>query len=820
MIRNYFLVAWRNLQRNRVFSAINILGLSLGLTCCILITLYIRQETSYDSYHKNADRLYQVGSIESGKGQDNRFWGSPSTLAGIFQSIYPQISGTARLVKLFSEDKTLLQYHTGDGSTRSFYEDHGYLADSGFFRLFTYRFVEGSAETAISGPYSVVLSKEIADKLFGPGPCLGKTIHVSSPSNGEHDYKVTGVFQPINAPSHIDGRFFLSMYGGYIGDFIRTNTYTAANYFFYTYIMLKPGADRQALEKQFPSFVDTYEGKDLKGVGVSRKLFLIPVKDIHLHADMPYGDVTPGGSLTALYILASIALFTLLIACINFMNLSTARSIKRSAEVGVRKALGAPRSSLIRQFLGESLLMGLIAFGIALALSILLFPAFEKLSGKTLYISIPEALGLTLAFWGLAVVTGLIAGIYPAFYLSSFQPVRILKGKISNSLAVVSLRKGLVVFQFIISIMLIVASVVIIRQVHFLRTADLGFDRDQQVIIPLREKATQNTFTALKSDWLNNPNVQAVAGAVFYPGGERPGWDASFSSERQTARDSRHIYLNYIDFEFMKALNLQAVSGRIFSAAFPSDSIEGVVLNQAAVRQLGYDPATCIGKPIFPLEQGKQGAKATIVGVIKDFHFEDFHNSIAPMAFEVFSSYDHFNFIIVHLRPGVDPGPALSDLGKTWSRMNPGAPFEYRFLDAEFQAHYASDLQLAAIVGWFTAIAICISCLGLFGLAAFSAEQRTKEIGIRKVLGAGVTGIVALLSKDFLRLVSLAILVGSPLAWYIMQRWLQGFAYRTTISWSVFAITAGLALLIAFATVSFQAIKAAIANPVDSLRNE
>jgi putative ABC transport system permease protein len=816
MIRNYLKIAWRNFKKNKSFTFINIFGLSIGLTCCMLIALYLVHETSYDSYHKNIDRLYQVGTTDIVQGREIRFQGCPSTLAGIFKAIYPQVEATARICRLLSEDKTLMQYHSPEGKNLSFYEEKGFLADSGFFRLFTYHFVEGGAESAVSGPYSIVISKDIADKMFGGLPALGKLIHVSSASNGEHEYTVTGVFQPSNAPSHIDGRFFLSMYGGSTGDFLRTNTATASNYYFVTYVLLKPGTDIQALEKQFPAFVDTYEGKDLKEAGFSRKQFLLPVRDIHLHANMEYGDITPSGSVTSLYILASIAVFTLLIACINFMNLATARSMKRAAEVGLRKALGAGRSSLIWQFLGESLLMAFSAFVIATCLTYLLLPAFERVSGKNIYFSGPGLLGLIGTFFGLTLVTGLIAGSYPAFYLSSFQPVKVLKGKINNSMAIGALRKGLVVFQFIVSIILIIASVVIGRQMHFLRTADPGFDNNQQAIVPLRSDHARKLFTTLRDEWKNNSNVVAVAGSAFYPGGYREGYESSFHAENRTARESCPTYLNGVDFDFMKTLNLKPVQGRIFSPDFPADSVSGVVLNEAAVNGLGYNPLTCIGKPVF---NSSGGAPLTIVGVVKDFHFDDFHRKIDPMAFVVYSTFDQFSFMTVHIRGG-DLSGTIASLEKSWHTLNPGEPFEYNFLDAQFQQHYESDARLAAIVSYFTAIAICISCLGLFGLATFSAEQRIKEIGIRKVLGASEIGIVALLSKSFLKLVALAILVGSPVAWYIMHKWLQAFAYRTDISWTVFAITTVAALSIAFITVSFQAVKAAWANPVKSLKTD
>ncbi len=818
MLQNYIKVAWRNLKRNKVFSAINVFGLSIGLTACVLISMYIWHETHYDSYQPHADRLYQLGTTDytAGKGQGYRFWGTPCTLAGIMKGIYPQIEGTARLEGLWGEDKTLIK--AGD---KAFNEEKGFLADSGFFRLFKYDFIEGAAESAISGPYSIVLSEEIAKKLFGSEAALNKRVHVTSATNGEYDYTVTGVFRPIKAPGHIDARFFISMYGGRTGEFIRTNTYTAANYSFLTYLLLRDKNDRRALEATFPKFVATYEGKDVSAAGFSREHFLLPVRDIHLHADMPYGDVTPTGSVTYLYILASIAVFMLLIACINFMNLSTARSMKRASEVGVRKVLGAGKGSLIRQYLGESLLMAVIAGVASIVLAYLLRPAFESMTGKPLYINGNELLILGVGLIVVTLGTGLLAGSYPALYLSSFQPVKVLKGKITNSLSVAAIRKGLVVFQFSLSILLIIASVIIQKQMHFMLNSDLGFDRDQQLIIPLRGSESPKLYTALKSEWLKNANVSDVAGAEFYPGGYRSGWDAAFYPANHPFKDARHTYLNYIDFDFMKSLNLKPVAGHIFTNDLPADSVDGVVVNEASAKQLGYTPETIVGKQINQLKpEGGGGDLLRVVGVVKDFHYESFHRGIDPMAFEVFSSFDHFAYAIVHLRHAGDAQQTINALQKTWKAEDPGEPFEYHFLDEQYQELYESDTRLSETVGWLTGIAICISCLGLFGLATFSAEQRRKEIGIRKVLGASTTSLVTLLSGDFLKLVTLSIVVGSPLAWWVMHRWLQDFAYRTDVSWPVFALTAVLALTIAAATVSFQAIRSAIANPIDSLRTE
>ncbi len=814
MLRNYFKIAWRSLMRNKAFSAINILGLSVGLSCCMLITLYIWHECSNDSYHPNIERLYQVGTVEVTKTKEIRFQGCPNTLAGLFQNYFPQVEATARICPLLIDDKTLIQYNASATETRSFNEDKGFVADSGFFKLFKYDFVEGNAATAISGPYSIVLSKEIADKLFKGQPALNKTIRVSSKFNGDHDYTVTGVFKPMNLPSHIDGRFFVSMYGGEVGDLIRTFTGTTSNYFFVTYVRLRQGASASQIESRLPEFVNTFEGKDLLQAGYSRKRFLINVKDIHLHANMDYGDVTPSGSVTYLYILASIAAFTLLIACINFMNLSTARSSKRASEVGIRKTLGAGKSTLIKQFIGESILMSFIAFSIAIMLCILALPAFEQFTGKNIAPSTLQWAVIGSSFFALAIVTGLIAGSYPAFYLSSFRPVQVLKGKISNSLSVVSLRKALVVFQFSISIVLIVAAAIISKQMSYLRDADLGFQKDHQIIIPLRSQNARQQYAALKDALSKDKNVASIGASFFYPG--IVGWSGLYYSEGKESTDNTMFHINMVDFDFQKTLQLQAVAGHLFSDQFPRDSVDGIVLNEEAIRRLGYTKENAVGRKVFSAT-GDHGIYR-IVGVVKDFHFEDLHVPIASIGFMV-NSNPVYNYIIAHITPS-NLDATLSSFQTAWKQIIPNEPFEYSFMDEQFQKHYEADNRLANMVKYATGLAIFISCLGLLGLATFSAEQRIKEIGIRKVLGASSANIVMLLSGNFIKLVLLAVIIGSPLGWWATHKWLQDFAYRTTISWGIFLFAAVAVLLLAFLTIAAQALRAATANPARSLKAE
>ena len=819
MFKTYLKTAWRNVLKSKMFSIINIVGLSVGLTCCMLITLYIINETHYDSYQKNADTIYQLGTEFIGLGNFKKLPNTPAPMAEMMKSVFPEIKQTARLAALYGEDKTLLQYQPTQGAAlKSFYETNGYLVDSTFFRMFTYNFVEGDPQHALDNPNTVVLSEEIAKKLFNNEPALNKVIHISSSTNGDHDFLVTGVFEPINKPSHIDGRFFMSMMGGNIAGMIKeAGTNIVNNNMYFTYLQLKPNADPKKLESEFPAFIDKYAGEGLKNYGFAKKQFLVPLRRIHLDEDVK-NNVTPGGSVTYLYILGSIALFTLLIACINFMNLATAQSSKRSSEVGIRKVLGAERRFLITQFLSEAVLMSLFALLLAVAFTKILLPLFNNVSGRQLTFSFENNILLIGSFIVLSVITGLIAGSYPAFYLSSFNPAKVLKGKFSNSLAAVSLRKALVVFQFVISIVLIVASVVIAAQMNYLRSADLGFNKNQQIVIPLRSGNAKKIYGTFKNQLLKQAGVANVGASLYYPGISNVA-DNIFFTDGKTMQEGHDVKMNYIDTRFLQSLDIKPVAGRIFSDSYYTEDTTGsIVLNETAIKTLGFpNAAKAVNQKIHFIYNGTTYS-FNIIGVVKDFHYEDLHLPIGPYGFQL-NNPPLFNYMIVHIQ-SPDMNAALHTIQNTWHNLDATEPFDYSFLDKDFQKNYDAENKLASIVGDFTVIAILISCLGLLGLATFSAEQRIKEIGVRKVLGASVTSIVTLLSKDFLKLVAIAIVIGSPIAWFVMNKWLQSFAYRTRISWVVFVITTLVAMFIALLTISFQAIKAAIANPVKSLRTE
>jgi putative ABC transport system permease protein len=718
-------------------------------------------------------------------------------------------------MKLFQDDKTLLQYKEGK-DVRSFYETKGYMADSTFFRLFTYNFKEGNPATALDQPNTIVISDEVANKIFGKQSALNKTLHINSTTNGAFDFKVTGVYTPSKTPSHIDARFIMSMQSGEVGPWVRNMTSMVNNNLFYSYLLLKPGANASQLQAKFDAFLQKYAGADLKASGRDRKQYLTPIKDIHLYANSE-GNVTPGGSISYLYILLSIAIITLLIACVNFMNLSTARSSKRAMEIGVRKVLGAEKRSLVRLFLTEAMLLSLIAFIFSLLIAVLLMPVFEQVSGKQFTFSTEHYVWLIAGFLGVTLFAGLISGMYPAFYLSAFQPIKVLKGKYSNSLSAVSLRKVLVVFQFVISVALIVASVTITNQMRFLRDKDLGFQKEQQVVIPLRTSTAKAIYPTFKNQLLANPAISSAGASIYYPGIQNV-TDWLLYKQGNPTDDTKQMFMNFVDDGYLQTLGVRQVAGRIFSKEFPADTANRLVINEQAVKSFGFASAEeAIGKNIAATRNGQE-VLFPIVGVVKDFHFEGMHSAIESYGF-LLRSEPTFTYLIAHVKGG-NIQTTLGNIEASWLKLNPNEPFEYSFLDEDFQKNYLAEERLAAIIRYFTIIAIFISCLGLFGLATFSAEHRTKEIGIRKVLGANVAGIVALLSKEFLVLIGVAVIIASPIAWYAMNRWLQDFAYRINVSWQIFAVTILLVAFIAFVTISVQAIKAALSNPVKSLRTE
>lgn len=814
MLKNYFKVAVRNLTRNKIFSIINIFGLSIGLTTCLLILLYIDSETGYDRQNQDAGLIYRVGAVGSlVTDPHERGWAAaPGPLAAALKAGLPEVAQSTRLMKFPMADKFLLTTQTGKDQ-KQFYEPNGYYVDSTFFQVFTYDFRYGNATASLDRPNSIVLSEQLAQKLFGNDNPLGNLVTIGLPF-GNFDYTVTGVFRDQYRKSHIPAHFFLSMHNGDIGPWVASVTNWASNSIFHTYIRLRTTPNLPAFQKKLNAGIDKLAGADLKAFGVEHRQFILqPLTDIYLHSKLDY-EIAPVGSITTLYILGSIAVFVLLIACINFMNLSTARSAGRAKEVGVRKVLGAEKHSLIAQFLGESILMSGLALLLAVLLTRLFLPTFGNLVQKQLRL-FDEPL-IWAGITALTLVTGILSGLYPAFYLSAFRPILVLKGKLLNSFSASTIRKGLIVFQFTISIALVSGAIIIARQLNYLNGRSLGFKKEQQLVLPLQGQQLQNNFIPLKDEIGKIPAVRSATGGSSYPGINNIN-DLLFYAEGKTVHDVVDITLIAAEDDYCRTLGLTLLSGREFTKASTADS-SSVIVNETALRQLGYDPRTAVGRKIY-FDFFRKHQAMEIVGVIKDFNFQSLYNPIKPLALTTTFAPSRHSYLIVSLNTD-NYATILSEVEAAWKRINPGHPFAYSFLDKDFQANYEKDQRASLIVGYFTIVTILIACLGLFGLSVFSAEQRTREIGIRKVLGASVTNITLLLSRDFLGLVFIAILISTPLAWYAMHRWLQGFAYQVDISWWLFPLSGIIAIGIAWLTVGFQAVRTALTNPTKSLRSE
>ncbi|WAC12623.1 ABC transporter permease [Dyadobacter pollutisoli] len=805
MIRNYFKIAFRNLSRNKTYAGINIFGLAMGLATCLLIILYISDELSFDKHHKDPDRIFRVAT--SSKLED---WSAAAgPVAAGLQNDFPEVEAAARILKFPGVKKMLLKYRQG-ATEKQFYEPNGYYADSTLFDIFTYDFKYGNAKTALSSPNTLVLSETVAEKIFGNTDPIGKTIKIGL-FFGDFDYTVTGVFKD-NHKSHVDAHMLLSMQNNDLGGWVSQQKNWATNNLFHTYVKLKQGTSAQAFEAKLPAFMDRNAAVDLKALGITKKLFLQAVPDIYLTSAIG-NELSLNGSMTYLYIFGSIAAFLLLIACINFMNLSTARSEKRVREVGVRKVLGAFKKSLVYQFLSESLMLSVFGLLLALVFIQLFLPVFNDLTGKQL--SILQNTDFILWIVGVTLVTGLFAGLYPAFFLSSFKPVNVLKGRLVNSISVVAVRKGLVVFQFTISIILILGAVVIWQQLSFIQNQNLGFNKEQKIVIPLKSNQTADHFRVLRDEVLANPHVVSASSGSAHPGGETVD-DLLFYTENKSMNEAVDIHFAAVGENYIETLGFTMVAGRPFSRSFSGDS-SSIILNERAVKELGYNAKTAIGKNIY-FELNNVRGRMQIVGVVKDFNFESLHERIKPYGLTTTIS-DKYRYLIANVKT-TDYGVLIASIEKSWNKLNPGTPFSYSFMNQDFQQRYDKELRTSRIVIYFTFIAIIIASLGLFGLATFSAAQRTKEIGIRKVLGASVMSIAGMLSREFVVLVLIAIVIASPVAWYGMQLWLQDFAYKIEIKWWVFALSGLVALVVALLTVSYQSIKAALMNPVESLRSE
>ncbi|MFV1979784.1 MAG: ABC transporter permease, partial [Rhodothermia bacterium] len=821
MFKNYLTVALRNLAKYRAYSLINVVGLAIGLASFVLILLFVQDEFSFDRHHENADDIYRlVVDIRNANGftqtaQSGTAWGPD------FQRDFPEVASMVRM-------KPPNQKWMVGREDLQFYEKDVAFVDSTIFDVFSIPFVRGNPESALDAPFKIVISEEMAAKYFRGEDPIGKTISLDN----QYDFEVTAIMRDMPRNGHFRFGFLLS-----ISTLGRVPIYGNVNFLtqhfpqVYTYLLLQPGTSPAALEAKFPDFVTNYIGAafPLDDMGIEVDLFLQPLTDIHLRSHRA-NEIAANGDITTVYIFLAIALFILLIASINFMNLATARSASRAREVGMRKVVGAQRSHLVGQFIGESVLLSLIALVVAVVPVWLLLSTFNTLTGKDIPVSALAQPAMAFGLIGVAVVVGLLSGTYPAFFLSSFRPVEVLKGKLrAGSGRGADLRKGLIVAQFFVSIVLIVSTGIVYLQMDYVSNKKLGFDKEHVVVVELTDPTPRTLYRTYQQMLQQDPSIIDVSASSSAPA------STVFEFQMQpltAAPDENWTLKAYMsDFRFVETLDIDLLAGRTHSPDFPIDTVAAMggpgrgndaplifstaVINRTAAEGFGWDdPEEALDKEIGFAGGGNLAFR--IVGVVEDFHSQSVRETISPTII-AFANEQAFQYALVRIRPG-EIGQTIARMRQHWDEILPAYAFEYTFLDEDFAGLYQADTLVSTLLGYFALLTIFIACLGLFGLASFTAEQRTKEIGVRKTLGASVAGIIVLLSKEFATLVAIAFVVATPVALWAMSKWLGGFAYRMDLvqSWWI-VLSAGFgALLIALVTVSYQSMKAALTNPVDA----
>lgn len=793
MFKNYLKTAWRNLMKSKVFSLINILGLTIGITVCMMIYLFVINEFSYDNFHKNGNKLYRV--MRGFKRDDKTT--SVAYLSGLYApALLNDFKGEiTHAVRVNPSDNLVT---IGD---RSFHEKKVVDVDPDFFQVFTFPLLHGDQNSVLKDPGNVVLTATTAKKYFGdPEKAMGKLITLDK----NLSLKVAGIMQDVPANSHLQFDMVVPLENYKNSGIMQV----WINNGLYTYVSLAPGTDEASIEKRLPAFMEKYMGSDMRKYGFDFTLSLTPIRDIYFSADSFDGS-TLHGDKKVVYIFLSIAVLILLIACINFMNLSTIRAVERSKEVGLRKVLGALRKNLVGQFIGESVLLAAVSCLLSVGLLLLVMPWYNSLLGYSMGISW-HSWPLYLFLAGIMLVVGFLAGSYPAFFLSGFSPVQALKGKLRLGKGGASFRQALVVVQFSISVFLIISVIIIFKQMNYMRNRQLGYDQEQTLIISIDNSDFYKNMNVFKNDLQKESAVKSVSMMSGEPGGFFDGhaFDVQDHAERWNARTE------FADFEYVQTLNLKMAAGRNFSAQFPTDTTQSALINETAAEKLGWTPEQAIGKWIQ--NTVRDDHKRQIIGVVKDFNFQSLKENIEPLV--IAPNMDR-RVALVKFKPG-NIEAAVTAVKNEYARVAPGYPFEYRFLDQQFDKLYKKDLRQQTILMVFACLAIFVACLGLFGLASFAATKRIKEIGVRKVLGSSVRGIVILLSKDLLKPVAIATCIALPVGYYGMNKWLENFAYKTSVSWWVYLLAALITFIIAFLTVGGKALRAAMDNPVKSLRTE
>ncbi|MGC4101690.1 ABC transporter permease [Ferruginibacter sp.] len=794
MIRNYLLLAVKHFRKQKMFSLINILGLTVGITCCLMIFLFIMNEFSYDDFHKNGKDIYRVMRVGQVSGQQREIPYVSAPYATALKNDYPDaVLQTVRV----NPDNDLVSYNNV-----SFNEKKICLVDSNFFTFFSFPLLKGDPATVLNEPTSIVMTASAAKKYFGNEDPIGKVVDF----NKDLRLKVTGIAADVPVNSHLEFDMVVPLSNW------RTTPWMNQwpNNGMFAYVQLNPKVNPEQLKKQFPAFMDKYMGKFYKESGFKMDLTINPLKGIYFEGESGFDSVKHGSKKTV-YIFMSIAILILVIACINFMNLATARATDRSKEVGLRKVLGAVRKQLTWQFVLESLLFATIATILALGLLQLFMPSYTAFLGYKLP-SYWNRSWFYLFVVGIIIVVGLIAGSYPALLLSSFSPIESLKGKLKAGKGGAFFRKTLVVFQFAISVLLIISVTVVTTQMHYVRSTDLGFDQQQSMIVRLDNNKIWENKILFKNQLQADPAVQSVSLMSGEPGGFHDG----YGFEVQGKPGEKMLFnTEFADFEYVKTLGVKIIAGRDLSASFPTDTNNAVLINRSAAKKLGYTPEQAVGT--WVKNAMWDSVPRTVVGVVEDYHYKSLKESIGELV--ISPGREDRRLALIKLKQG-QVAPAVERIKKLYTADAPDYPFEYAFLDEKFGQLYKSEIKQESLLTVFSMIAIAIACLGLFGLASYTAIKRTKEIGVRKVLGSSIQNIVFLLSKDLMKPVLLGTLIAVPVGYWAMDKWLQGFAYRTTVHWWLFAMAGAVAVIIAIVTVSVQAIKAALVNPVKSLRTE
>ncbi|WP_228450725.1 ABC transporter permease [Chryseolinea soli] len=805
MVKNYFKIAWRNLVKKKAYSVINIFGLGLGMACCFLIFMFVQDELSYDNYHEKGDRIYRVihgyksakDSEESAKANPFWVWGN-APIGPALRQDFPEIE---KVVQFSGRADILLTYED-----KIYQEDGVFFMDSTAFDVFSWPLVRGNPKTVLAAPYSIVLTESTAKKYFGDADPIGKALHGSESAGRSNagDYTVTGIMKDVPSNSHFRFNALLSM-----STFKKSRPEIFDEWGYvdsYTYFLVKDQFNEAAFKQKIPAFLTRVQKDPNYTIGIE------PLKNVYLRT---FAERQPGetGSLPNIYVFSIIGIFILVIAIINFMNLATARSMERGKEVGIRKSIGAERSSLIFQFLGESFLIVFLSMMVAALIVFVALPYMIDFTGKQLVVlrfvnwqTIPFMIGGML-------LIGLVAGSYPALVLSGFRPALVLKGVTRSTAGGINLRRGLVIFQFSLSIALIAGTIIVYSQMNQLLDKDLGFDKERMLVLDYNyDEAVNRKSQVLKTEMESIPAVLSSAFSRSVPGSHFPNAGTEIQgADGEMKGLGQPIF--QVGIDFITHFGLKLVAGRSYSREFPSDSTSALVVNEAAAKQYGYtNPADIVGKKF-----DQWGRKGVVIGVVKDFNFISLHRTIEPLTlpFEAYAS----RYMTLKIKTENIPG-TIQEIKAVWSRLVPHRPFLYSFLDDDFNRQYQSDFIFRRLFTTFACLAIFIACLGLLGLATYTAELRTKEIGIRKVLGADVRNIIALLSSDFIKLVLIAIVIATPISWYAMNQWLESFAYKMEIRLWIFAVAGLVALFIAAFTISFQSVKAALMNPVTSLRSE